>query len=355
VKRRSAAAGRTALRSLVSLVLTMLIASVAVFVLMRVIPGDPASVLAGDANATQQSIAQVRHSLGLDQPMYVQYLTWLRGAVHGNLGASYFSRDSVTSVIATTLPDTLWIVFGGLIIAALIGIPAGIFAAIRVRRPADSLVRHAATVASAIPAFWLGGLLVGVFAITLDVFPATGFVSLAADPAGFISHLVLPCVAVALSIAASVTRQTRSAMLEALSAESIRTLRAMGIPERKIIWQHALKNASIPVVTVLGLDMNRAISGVVVVESVFSIPGIGSQLVSSVQQRDFPVVQGGILALILLVMVVNLLLDVVCSVLDPRTAGTGSRSRARVVRRRPGPAVAEPAAATVPASTGGEL
>jgi peptide/nickel transport system permease protein len=354
VKRRVAAASRTGLRGLISLVITMVIASVALFVLMRVIPGDPASVLAGDANATQQSIAQVRHSLGLDQSIYAQYLSWLGNALHGNLGASYFSRDSVTSVIATTLPDTLWIVFGGLLLAGAIGIPAGILAALQVHRPADSAIRQVATVASAIPAFWLGGLLAGLLAIKFRLFPATGFVSPTADPAGFISHLVLPCVAVALSIAASVTRQTRSAMLEALSAESIRTLRAMGIPEWKIVWQHALKNASVPVVTVLGLDMNRAISGVVVVESVFGIPGIGSQLVSSVLQRDFPVVQGGILTLILLVMVLNLLLDVVCSVLDPRTANAGLRSRARRPRRRLAPAAPEATVAALQASTGGE-
>ena len=353
MKRRVTAASRAGLRGLIALVITMVIASVALFVLMRVIPGDPASVLAGDANATQQSIAQVRHSLGLDQPIYAQYLSWLGNALRGNLGASYFSRDSVTSVIGTPLPDTLWIVFGGLLLAGVLGIPAGILAALRVRRPADAAVRHVATVASAVPAFWLGGLLAGLLAIKFRLFPATGFVSPATDPAGFISHLVLPCVAVALSIAASVTRQTRSAMLEALGSESIRTLRAMGIPEWKIVWQHALKNASVPVVTVLGLDMNRAISGVVVVEAVFGIPGIGSQLVSSVLQRDFPVVQGGILTLILIVMVMNLLLDVVCSVLDPRTAGAGQRSRGRRLRRRPAPAP-EPAVAALQASTGGE-
>ena len=307
------------LRRLSSLILTVLIASVVIFVLMRLVPGDPAAALVSQEGASPQRLREIHEALGLNDPIPVQYVQWLEGALHGDLETSFTGREPVTEIVLRTLPKTIHIVLGGLLFAVLIGVPLGIAAAIRANTRTDASVRVFATLGLAIPHFWMGLLLVGVFALTLGWFPATGFVGITENFGDSLRHLVLPSLAVGLTSMAEVTRQTRSAMMEVLSADFIRTLRAAGLRERIIIWKHALKNSSIPLVTIVGLDVNRAISGAIVIEAVFGIQGIGNAIAQATLQRDFPIIQGAMLTAVLLVVVVNLFLDLVYLWLDPRT------------------------------------
>lgn len=303
---------------LAELVITALIAAVGCFVLLRVIPGDPASVLAGEASTTPQQLIQIRESLNLDQPLLVQLVRYLGGALHGDLGESYFDKVPVTDLIAQTLPRTLTLVALGIIVAIIIGLPLGVTAAVKVGSRLDTLVRVVATLGLAVPNFWLAMILVSVFALQLGWFPATGWVTPATDLTASFEHLVLPAVALGAVMAAELARQTRSAMIEALGADSIRTLRAMGLSNRAIIWQHALKNSAVPIVTILGLNLNRAISGAIVIEAIFGLPGIGTQIQLAAQDRDYPVIQGVVLATVVLVVVTNFALDLVYTWLDPR-------------------------------------
>jgi peptide/nickel transport system permease protein len=304
---------------LVELVTTVLIAAIGCFLLLRVIPGDPASVLAGEASTTPQQLNQIRQSLNLNEPVLTQLVKYLGGALHGDLGESYFNKVPVTDLIAQTLPRTMSLVVFGIVVAILIGLPLGITAAVKVGSRTDTVVRVLATLGLAVPNFWLGMILVSVFALQLGWFPATGWVTPAADPTASFEHLVLPGIALGAVMAAELARQTRSAMIEALGADSIRTLRAMGLGNLALIWQHALKNSSIPIVTLLGLNLNRAISGAIVIEAIFGLPGIGTQVQLAAQDRDYPVVQGVVLATVVLVVLANFLLDIVYTWLDPRT------------------------------------
>jgi peptide/nickel transport system permease protein len=307
-------------RKVVSVVLTLLFASIMVFLITYLVPGDPAVVVAGD-QATPEQLAQVRSELGLDDPIVEQYGRFLWGVLHGDLGTSLVSREPVLDIVARTLPRTAELVVAGLLVAIAAGVPLGIAAALRARTATDGVVRTIATAGLAIPNFWLGLVLVSVFALEWDLLPATGFVSVFDDPVDGLTHLLLPAVAIGLTAMAAIARQTRSAMIEVLSADFVRTQRAMGVPGRSIVWQHALKNASIPVVTIIGLDVSRLIGGAVVVESVFGISGVGGAMVDATTHRDFPVVQGVILVVVFLVVIVNLLIDVLYGWLDPRIQG----------------------------------
>lgn len=307
------------LRRVSALVVTVLIASAVIFVLMRLIPGDPAAALVSQEGASPQRLREIHEALGLNDPIPVQYVHWLERAAQGDLDTSFTGREPVTEIIIRTLPKTIQIVFGGLVFAVLIGVPLGIVAAIRANTRTDASVRVFATIGLAIPHFWLGLLLVGIFALGLGWFPATGFVGLTENFGDGIRYLVLPSLAVGLTSMAAITRQTRSAMLEVLSADFIRTLRAAGLREQVIIWRHALKNSSIPLVTIVGLDVNRAISGAIVIEAVFGIQGIGNEIAQATLQRDFPVIQGVMLTSVLLVVIVNLILDLAYLWIDPRT------------------------------------
>jgi peptide/nickel transport system permease protein len=307
-------------RKVVSVLLTLLFASIMVFLITYLVPGDPAVVVAGD-QATPEQIALVRSELGLDDPIVEQYGRFMWGVLHGDLGTSLFTREPVVDIVGRTLPRTMELVVAGLVVAIAAGIPLGIAAAMRARTAADGVIRAVSTAGLAVPNFWFGLILVSIFALEWSVLPATGFVSVFDDPVEGLAHQVLPALAIGLTAMAAIARQTRSAMIEVLSADFVRTQRAMGVPGRAIVWQHALKNASIPVVTIIGLDISRLIGGAVVVETVFGISGLGGALVSATTQRDFPVVQGVILVVVFLVVIVNLLIDVLYTWLDPRIQG----------------------------------
>jgi peptide/nickel transport system permease protein len=306
-------------KRLAGVVPTLLLATFLVFGLLHLIPGDPAQAIAGE-NATPERLAQLREQLGLDRPFLLQYVDWLGGVVTGDLGTSLSSGEAVLDLIGQRLPTTLTLGAASLVVAVGIGVPLGIAAAQRRGRNSDSVITGAATLGIAVPNFWLGMVLVLVFALTLKWLPATGFVPLTDDPLRSLWHLVLPAIALGAVGAAEVCRQLRSAMIEVLQSDYMRTHQAKGLSRHTRIWRHALKNSGLPLATIIGLLVSRVLGATVVVEALFAIPGIGSLVVQSTTQRDYPVIQGIVLVTALLVLATNLLVDLVYRVVDPRIA-----------------------------------
>jgi peptide/nickel transport system permease protein len=286
------------------------------FLLAALIPGDVARTILG-ADATQAQYLQLRQSLGLNEPLLTRYFTWLGNALHGNLGTSLFWQQPVVSLLDSRLEVTLSLVIGSTAVAAVIGVLLGVVAALR-SGVAGKSVDAIALAGLAVPNFFLGLLLVTWFAVTLRVFPATGYVSLRQSPSGWLSSIVLPVITLAVPGVAVLAKQTRDAMREVLGRPFIRTLRAAGVPARSIILRHALRNAAIPVVTVVGLIFIGSLSGTVLVETVFALPGLGGLAVQATSQHDLPLIQGVAVYFTVAVICANLLVDLTYSWLDPR-------------------------------------
>lgn len=283
--------------------------SVVVFVAIRLIPGDPAQIMAGQA-ATEEVVRQIRQSLGLDQPLPVQYLYFLRSVVRGDLGRSLFNGAPVVEELRQRFPRTVRLALASMVVASLIGIPAGILAATRHLSWLDTLVMLVALVGVSMPVFWLGLNLILVFSVRLQWLPAFGYETW--------RHLLLPSFTLGAASAAIVARMTRSSMLEVLGQDYIRTARAKGLAERVVVNRHALRNALIPVVTVLGLQLGTLLSGAVLTETVFAWPGIGRLLVDAVLARDYPIIQGATLLIAATFVALNLAVDLLYGLLDPR-------------------------------------
>lgn len=304
-------------RRLLQAVPVIVLSTFIVFGLLKLVPGDVAVTLAGD-NASEQRITEIREIYGLDRPFFVQYGTWLWKAAHGDLSNSLVSSEAVLTSIKRCLPHTLLIVALALLLALIVGIPLGIAAASRPGSWIDSFVMAIASLGVAVPNFWLGMLLVAFFALEMNWLPATGAVAFSQDPWGALRHAILPAVALASGGMAEVARQLRSSLVEILSSQQVRTLHAKGLPPSSILWRHGLKNVSVNLLTVVSLLANRMLAATVVVEAVFAIPGMGSLIVNAAMNRDFPVVQGVVFAMVLIVVTLNLLTDILYSVLDPR-------------------------------------
>lgn len=298
-------------------VVTLLLASLVVFAAVHALPGGPATALSTE-NADPTVIAATAHRYGFDQPLPVQYLRWLGQVAHGQLGTSPITDLPVSTQLAQRIPITAELAVLSLILAVLIGVPAGVAAAIRPGRPLDYLAGAAALGGLSIPHFWFGIILILVFAVHLHVFPSGGFVPLPQGLEVNLVHMLLPAVVLGTGLAAVIMRQTRAAMLDALGTDYVRTARAKGMPERRIIWLHALRNSLITVVTVIGLQLGALIAGIVTVEEVFNIPGIGQLTLDSVYQRDYPTLQGVVLLTAATYIVANLLVDLAYTVIDPR-------------------------------------
>lgn len=305
--------GRRLLQALPVVILSTFI----VFGLLKLVPGDVAVTLAGD-NASDQRIAEIREIYGLNQPFLVQYGSWLFKALHGDLSKSLISNEAVLTAIQRCLPHTILIVVLALLTALIIGIPLGIAAATKPGSWIDGFVMAIASLGVAVPNFWLGMLLVAFFSLQLNWLPATGAASLMKDPWVALSHAILPAVALASGGIAEVARQLRSSLVEILSSQQVRTLHAKGLPPSSILWRHGLKNVSVNLLTVVSLLANRMLAATVVVEAVFAIPGMGGLIVNAAMNRDFPVVQGVVFTMVLIVVSINLLTDILYSVLDPR-------------------------------------
>lgn len=280
-----------------------------VFSIIRLIPGDPARALAG-VQATPEYIEQVRERYGLDQPIYIQYGRFMSGLSRGDLGTSTFSSRPVTTEIRERFPRTLTLASISLLIATIVGVSAGIVSATRRNSLFDNASMFVALVGVAAPVFWMALMLQLLFAVHLRWLPATGM--------GGVRHLILPSITLGMASAALMARITRSSMLDVLKQDFITTARAKGLAERIVIYKHALKNALIPVVTVLGLQFGILLGGAVLTETVFAWPGVGRLLVDAILRRDYPVVQGTVMLLAFLFVIINLVVDVIYAFLDPR-------------------------------------
>lgn len=283
--------------------------SIIVFAIIRLLPGDPARALAG-VNATPEFIQQVREQYGLDDPLHVQYWNFVTSMVRGDLGTSTFSSRPVTTEIRERFPRTLLLASVSLVLATVIGVSAGIVSATRRNSLFDNASMFVALVGVAAPVFWLALMLQLLFSVQLRVLPATGM--------GGIQHLILPSITLGMASAALMARITRSSVLEVLRQDFITTARSKGVSERMVIYKHALKNALIPVVTVLGLQFGILLGGAVLTETVFAWPGVGRLLVDAILRRDYPVVQGTVMLLAFLFVIINLVVDIIYAFLDPR-------------------------------------
>lgn len=291
--------------------------SIIVFSIIRLLPGDPARALAG-VQATPEYIEQVRERYGLNEPVYIQYGRFLVGVVTGDLGESVFSRRPVTTEIAERFPRTLLLASISLVIATIVGVSAGIISATRRNSVFDNTSMFVALVGVAAPVFWMALMLQLLFSVQLRWLPATGM--------GSWRHLVLPSITLGMASAALMARITRSSMLDVLKQDFITTARAKGLAERIVVYKHALKNALIPVVTVLGLQFGILLGGAVLTETVFAWPGVGRLLVDAILRRDYPVVQGTVMLLAFLFVIINLVVDVIYAYLDPRIHYQGKGS-----------------------------
>jgi peptide/nickel transport system permease protein len=296
-------------RRLALLIPTVLGAVTLVFFFLHIIPGDPVELMLGET-AQQADKEQLREELGLNLPVYIQYGQFITGVVQGDLGESYFYRRSVTQVIAERVPATVELALAAFLVAGLIAIPLGIVAALREGTAVDNASVFFSLLGVSIPNFWLGPLLIILFSIQLGWFPVSG--------RGGVGSLVLPAITLGTALAAILSRMTRASLLERLGEDYLIVARAKGLPEWKVILKHALRNALIPVITVMGLQFGALLSGAIITENVFSWPGIGTLLINAIKARDYPLVQGCVLFITLSYVLVNLLTDLLYGWADPR-------------------------------------
>jgi peptide/nickel transport system permease protein len=305
-------------RRVIGLLPILLIMSVIVFVLIRLVPGDPIDVMYGSEGMDTARRAALSHELGLDQSVVVQYGRWVWRAVHGDLGNSYRAGMPVMALIGQRLPATLLLAGAALFISLLIAVPLGVLAAVRRNSWVDFSALGFAIFGISLPNFWAGMVLVLIFAVWLHWLPAIGYVSPATNLGRFLADLVLPALTLGWSLSGTTTRLARSSMLEELGKDYVRTARGKGLREETVLLVHGLRNALIPLITMIGLQLGFLLGGVVVVEAVFAWPGIGLLVVDSIFARDYPVVQGVVLVIAVMVVLVNLMVDVLYTIVDPR-------------------------------------
>ena len=305
-------------RRLAAMVPLIILITVGVYALVLLIPGDPARTLAGGLHAQPDEIARIRHQLHLDQPFLAQYWRWVTHAVHGDLGTSLFQHESVASAISSRFPLTLSLAAGGLVVSILLGVPAGILAGTRPGTLADRGATVASSAGIAMPDFWLAILLAVIFAVKLHVLPDLGYVGLTTSPWGWFEHLLMPWLALGIAGGATLARQVRGELVDVLDQDYIRTARSLGVPERQVIGRLALKNALTPAMTIVGIQFAYLLGGTVIIEQIFSIPGLGSLMLGAIGTKDLPVIQGVVLLTAVIFVVVNLLVDVAYGWLNPK-------------------------------------
>jgi peptide/nickel transport system permease protein len=306
-----------AIRRILMAVPVMGVVALVVFGLLYLTPGDPAQVIAGD-QASPEQIARIRAALGLDQPFYIRFWGWLWQILHGDLGASIFSSQSVVHMIDQRLAPTVSLLLLSVVISVAVGVPFGVFAAWRQGRIVDRALTLFSTAGFSVPVFVSGYALAYVFASSLHWLPVQGFAPISDGLWPFLRTLILPAVTLSLPYSAMIARVTRAAMLEVLSQDYIRTARAKGVGSTGILFRHALKNAAVPVVTIIGIGIATLIGGTVVTENVFAIPGLGRLTVDAILHRDYPIIQGVVLLSSAAYVLVNLLVDLTYTLIDPR-------------------------------------
>ena len=308
---------RYIVRRLIQAVGVLILVSILVFFLVRLIPGDPIRLLLGeDLSPTVEQ--QLIQKWGLDAPLYEQYFLWVFNIVQGDFGQSIRTQEQIASLIGSRILPTMMLATGAMLIAVSVGIPAGVIAAYKARTGWDHIAMFFALIGLCVPHFWLALLLMLAFSLNLGWFPVSGYTSPFVDPVGALRHLILPCLALGIGLAASISRMTRSTMLDVLSQDYIRTARAKGLSERVTVFGHALKNAMLPTITVIGLQLGFLLGGAVVIEELFSYPGIGQLLIFAISNRDYPLVQSVVLVFASVFVMINLLVDISYAYFDPR-------------------------------------
>jgi peptide/nickel transport system permease protein len=306
-----------AIRRILATIPVMAIVAFLVFSLLYLAPGDPAAIIAGD-QATPEDVERIRISLGLDQPFVVRFGNWIWHILHGDLGTSIFANQPVTQMIAQRIEPTVSLMVLTLIISVLIAVPLGVVAAWRQGSLIDRMVMIFAVLGFSVPVFVMGYILAYFFALELDWLPVQGFVSITDGFWPFLRCLIMPAVALGLIYIALIARITRATMLDVLSQDYVRTAKAKGLGQRQILFVHALKNAAVPIVTVIGIGVALLISGTVVTESVFALPGLGRLTVDAILRRDYPIIQGVVLLFSFVYVLVNLAVDLLYTLFDPR-------------------------------------
>ena len=306
------------LKRILAFIPAVFIVATLIFFLTRVVPGDPAWVLVGHQLSSEERLAEVRQELGLDKPIHTQYVMWLSKAIQGDFGTSIFFQQPVVKVIAERFPVTLSLTVLSLLLTILVGIPLGIFSAIRHNTRIDHFSTFFSVLGVSLPSFWVGFLLVLLFSVTLGWFPTSGYRPISLGFVPWIRHLILPVVSLSLAEMALLTRMTRSSMLDVLGRDYIYTARAKGLGEGRVVLKHAFRNALVTVVTVIGLIFALGLGGSVLIENVFALPGLGRLIVSAAVRRDYPIVQAGMIYLTGVALLVNLIVDISYSWINPQ-------------------------------------
>ncbi len=309
--------GAFIVRRLLVTIVVLLLVSLISFSIMQMVPGDPAVVMAGLA-ATADQIEEIRRQFGLDQPFHVQLVRWYAGIAVGDMGQSMTLGRSVGQALIERLPATIGLALVAFAMTIVLGLGAGILAAIRQNTWIDQLVMTLAVIGVSVPSFWLGLILIIVFAVSFDLLPAGGYVAFAQSPRDWLVSLLLPAFSLALLQVGLLARITRSAMVETLRQDFVRTARAKGLPAWMVICKHALMNVMVMVITIIGIIFSLMLSGSVVIETVFSIPGLGRLMASAILTRDYPLIQGGLLMTAAMFVLINLVVDVLYAYVDPR-------------------------------------
>ena len=295
----------------------VILVSMILFLLLSTLPGD-AALIAASEYSSDEDIAELRHSMGLDQPVYVQYWNWFSRVLRGDFGKSLLTGSSITERVALRFPATLQLTILSMIVSVLIALPLGIASAVYRNSIWDSLCSFIGVIGVSMPSFWLGMLFIIFFSLNLSWLPTSGFVSILENPIEGIRHLIMPAFSIGASFAATTMRQTRNALLEVLNQDYMITAKAKGLPGYLIIWKHALRNALIPVVTVVAMQTGKLFGGAIIAETVFVIPGLGSDIVNSIMSRDYPITMALILVVAIIVIVINTFIDILYGVIDPR-------------------------------------
>jgi peptide/nickel transport system permease protein len=309
--------GYVARRLVAALLLALAVATV-VFLLIRLVPGDVVAVMLGESDPSPEKVTALKHALGLDRPVLLQYVSWLSQAVRGDFGNAFLSGRRISDDLVARIPRSLELGGAALLLAVLCGIPLGAASAQRPGSTLDLVAGGVAVLGLTLPSFVVGLLLVLLFGLELHWFPATGYVDVATNPVGHLRHLVLPAVTLAMTILPVIARMTRASMLETIPQDFVRTARAKGLAEHTVIVRHVLRNSLIPVVTVIGLQAGTLLGRIVLVEYIFNWPGLSSLLLQGVFQRDYPLVQAAVLVIAVAFVLINLLVDLAYGMIDPR-------------------------------------
>jgi peptide/nickel transport system permease protein len=313
-------------RRILQAIPVVFLASVGVFLLLHLLPGDPAMMLAG-TDTTPETLEAIRQDLGLNEPLPVQYWIWLQHVLRGDLGKSILSKIPVSQLLMQRAPATLELAFAGEILTILIGIPLGVLAAVKQRTKVDLGITSFISLGLAVPNFWLGILLIILFAVVLGWMPPGGRGDFSRDPLLALKFITLPAITLALPASMNLSRLTKASVLDVLYEDYVRTAWAKGLHSRAVVVRHVLRNSLIPVITAVGLEFGRLLGGSIIVESVFAWPGLGTLMLTSIGNRDYVIVQAGLLLLVMIFIIVNLLTDVAYGFIDPRIRLAGGRRR----------------------------